>query len=504
MSYRIYKEGIASLNSASDYGKDNKKSYSSTKESPPKRGKADTDLDPTVKMLELRVAALKTKHNAIKRTCREMNHRLCKSVDKCNTLHKENQSAKYLLHHNQNLKEIHSECEEKNYKLEDFEFGHNESLRPIVSLSRVSSLASFEDDTYVNQLQGTLKRVNVGKLKEHAQEMTLVHMLRRNEVDRRRSSTNAESKRAELNVTCKKLEKHQHVVLKARHLRKVAFENKANFEQYVENNRDIWMKKILHRRTYVQKLKQAHEKLKRKVGAQKSGKEHTAMGLTSAVLDFEYNVLQSRFEKLQKAIGTTDLTFIAGTICETIQGTSNLNGKVNFLKDKLDTKYASLKDLKVQMNSLQLHGSTDFAGTYRKVEQLEEEFQRKVRLLKQANEREKNAQKMIYSCSSYFSRLTQQLQPFKIDLATQSLGEQADGNELETSPDVLKTLQICESKLDLLSRLEAHNFNMSEVLKDQQMEDSAQQMRLAARRDSSFVPDKETKAMLRKFSTFAS
>ena len=38
-------------------------------------------------------------------------------------------------------------------------------------------------------------------------------------------------------------------------------------------------------------------------------------------------------------------------------------------------------------------------------------------------------------------------------------------------PEVIKTLQLCETKIDLLCRLEQHNFNLSEVLKDQEREE---------------------------------
>ena len=441
-----------------------------------------------------------------------MKQRLSTSMDKCNILHRENECARSLLHHNKTLKEIHSGCEEKHYRLEDFEreFSHSEYLRPIVSLSSVSSFAAFEDDTYVHQLEDTLKRVNVGKIKELGNELSLVHMLRRNRQANTISSANAENKRTELVTTCKKLEKLQHKTLKAKHLKKVAFENKANFEQYVKNNRNIWMKKINHRKSYANKLKQAREKAKRKQGGQKSTKVESSF-VNSVVADFEYNVLSSRFEKLQNAICTTDLTFLSDTICETIQGTSNLNGKVSYLQEILENKNALLKDVKTQMNSLQIHGSTDFTGTYRKVEKLEEEFQKKLHILKKANEKETEAQKLIYTCSTYFSKLAQQLQPLKIELTNPAIAEtNLDGNESEAVPEVIKTLQICESKCDLLSRLEAHNFNINEVLKEQQQDSDYnidpgnKQIRLAARRESTFVPQATMPRDIRKLSTINS
>jgi len=468
-----------------------------SKRSPDKKGKADTELDATVKFLELQLAALQSKHNALRRLSRERKHALSKSMDKCNILHRENSSAQNLLHHKNTLKEIQSGCEEKNYNLEDFqrEFSHCDNLRPIVSLTSVSSLASFEDDNYVHQLEETLKRVNIGKMKELGNELSLVHMLRRCKQAHTTSSANAENKRSDLASTCKRLEKHQHKVLKARHLKKVAFEQKANFEQYVNNNRSIWMKKINHRRTHVHKLKQARERLKRKQAGKKgSGKEQQGKNINSVVADFEYNVIKSRFEKLQNAIGTTDLSFLADTICETLRGTSNLNGKVSYLQERLEQKNILLKAAKEQINSMQIHGSTDFTGTYKKVEKLEEGLQNKLRLLKTANQKETETQRLISSCSNYFSKLTHQLQPFKVEFSggvqSQSIAENGDGGEVDTVPEVIRTLQTCESKLDLLCRLERHNFDMSEVIKDQQQEETAQQVRLAARRESTFVLDK--------------
>ncbi|QDZ21958.1 hypothetical protein HOP50_06g44990 [Chloropicon primus] len=462
-----------------------------------KKGKADAELDATVKFLELHLAALQSKHNALRRLCREKKHLLSKSMDKCNILRRENSSAQNLLHHNNTLKEKLGGCEEKNYNLEDFqrEFSHCDNLRPVVSLSSVSSLASFEDESYVHQLEETLKRVNIGKMKEGGIELSLAHMLRRCKQAHTTSSASAENKRSDLFVTCKKFEKHQHKTLKAKHLKKVAFEQKSNFEQYVNNNRSIWMKKINHRRNHVNKIRQARERLKRKQASKKGGgKEASGSAISSVVADFEFNVIKSRFEKLQSAIGTTDLSFLANTICETIQGTSNLNGKVSYLQEKLEQKNVLLKEAKTQMNSLQIHGSTDFTGTYKKVETLEEELQNKLHGLKVANQKESEAQKLISLCSNYFSKLTHQLQPFKVEATNQSIAENVEGNEVETIPEILRTLQTCESKLDLLCRLEQHNFNMNEVVNAQQQEETAQQVRLAARRDSTFVPHNENPA----------
>ena len=447
-----------------------------------KKGKVDTDLDATVKFLELHIAALQSKHNALRRICREKKHIVSKCNDKCNNLRRENKNAQNLLHHKNTLKEIQSACHEKNYNLEDFEreFSHSDYLRPVVSLSSVSSLATFEDDNYVHQLEDTLKRVNIGKMKEQGIEMSLVHMMRRNQQANSTSSANAEKKRSDLVLTCKRLEKHQHKVLKARHLKKVAFENKANFEQYVNTNRSIWMKKINHRRTHVNKLRQARERLKKKMGSQKGGGKDILGNVANSVVDsFEFNVIRNRFEKLQNAIGTTDLTFLADTICETIQGTTNLNGKVLYLQEKLEQKNFALKEVKNQLNSLQIHGSTDFTGTYKKVENLEDELQNKLHLLKGAASKERATQQLISACSNYFSELTKQLQPLKLiseHTSIQSKDKDAgetvgDGGEVESVPEVIKTLQLCETKIDLLCRLEKHDFNMSEVLKDQEREE---------------------------------
>ena len=117
----------------------------------------------------------------------------------------------------------------------------------MVSLLSVGGSQSQSDVTghdYVRRLENALKRVTFGIQSVDSRYYTFRHMLSRLEHQSREVLATSNAKRAEVMAAEKDLEKLKRKVLQARHLRQKAFDNKCSFEQYVENNRKIWLKKL--------------------------------------------------------------------------------------------------------------------------------------------------------------------------------------------------------------------------------------------------------------------
>ena len=416
----------------------------------------DAVSDRAVTALERQIKDLRRKHNAMKKLQQELAFELSNRRDKCTILRRENQSARTFRDFTDTLKQIERECSEQSVGLRFYDFSEEHDLTPVVSLLSVGGSQSQSDVTghdYVRRLENALKRVTFGIQSVDSRYYTFRHMLSRLEHQSREVLATSNAKRAEVMAAEKDLEKLKRKVLQARHLRQKAFDNKCSFEQYVENNRKIWLKKLGSRKHFVSKVREELRLKKAQDAKQAGSPDKGADGRSSgadAMARYYVNKtsedhIKGQFQKLSKYTGVSDINVLVERFCQANSTKANLQSNMESLRQKLEGLNTMHEQHKLEVTHLQIHGGSDHSGAYREIEKMQDALDSKMLKMRSFMDRRRRTERIEVSCNEFFNKIVAQLQQIKAEWAPM-------GDSEESVPDVVRAMQISELKLEALKQ----------------------------------------------------